>query len=84
MSDKELLICLIIGFANSLKLIDLDTADDAQPELDDELSRMIMAIEHMTVKVFGRKINMDFGMLHTINENTAVVIQYIEDYNENE
>lgn len=84
MSDKEILICLVIGFVNSLKLIDQDSDDDEQDGLNDELNRISLAIEDMTVKVFGRKINMDFGMLHAIHDNPATIIQAIEDYNENE
>jgi len=83
MDDKELLICLVIGFANSLKLIDAESEDDNGEE-NDNLNRMSIAIEKMTVKVFGKKINMDFGMLHLINDDPKRVIQYITDYTEDE
>lgn len=75
MSNKEQLISLITKFADLLKLVETE-------DVDDELNLLSVKIENMTLKVFGKKIPMDFGMIHLINENAAEVIQYITDYDE--
>jgi len=77
--DKELLICLLLGFANSLKLIDVDEDED-DTELNDELNLIGLAIEKMTIKVFGKKIPMDFGLIQIIINDLPIIIQNIRDH----
>lgn len=78
MTDKEILICLIIGFVNSLKLIDHLPDDDKT--LDMGLSRITAAIEVLASKVFNEKFNMDFGTIGLINASPYAFIEYIKNY----
>ncbi len=76
MDDKELLICLVIGFSNSLKLLDHEP-DDGN---DDNLNRMGSVMEKLSAKIFDEKINMDFGMIHALADHSEQIIEYIENY----
>ncbi len=79
MNDKEMLICLVIGFANSCKLLEYDDTVD-----DDMLNRMGMLIEEMSVRVFGEKVPMDFGTMRLIVDQLPEVIKFIEEFGQDE
>jgi len=80
---KETLICLVIGYINTLQQIDMES-DDPQNELDDELNRIGLAIEFVS-KECGYPIQMDFGMLNWMHDaNKETVIKTITEALENE
>ena len=40
-------------------------------------------MENVSEKVFGTKLNMDFGMIQMIYSDPEAAIRYIEDYDSN-
>ncbi len=79
MNDKDILICLVTGFANSCKLLEYDDTVD-----DDILTRTGLLIEEMSVRVFGEKIPMDFGTMHLVIDHLPEIIKYIEEFDADE
>lgn len=77
---KEKLINLIEQFhaLGEQALIDIDDDDDC--DLNDKMIKVACAMEEVSIDVFGKKINMDFGMTNAVYHNKDEVIQSIRDY----
>lgn len=80
---KETLICLVIGYINTLQQLDIES-DDPQHKLNDELNRIGSVIESIS-KELGYPIHMDFSTLHWIHEeNKETIIKNITEALEHE
>jgi DNA polymerase elongation subunit (family B) len=76
--QKELLVCLVIGFINTIQHLDMES-DNPQNDTNDELNRMGLAIESLS-KELGFPIRMDFGMITWMaSETKDTVIKMIEE-----